>query len=84
MIGCSGDPSLTEARRFLRIPVAAPLDSALHLAAQLRQRVAILVADGFEAHVLYADVARVYGTAALISEIILVPMESPSPRDSPS
>lgn len=79
VIGCSGDPGLLEARRMLRIPVSAPLDSALHLAAQLHQRVAILVADGFEAHVLYRDLARYYGLDHLISEIITVPMRYPDP-----
>jgi allantoin racemase len=77
VIGCSGDPGLAEARRMLRIPVAAPLDSALHLAAQLGQRVAILVADGFSAHILYQDLARQYGLQHLISEIITVPMSYP-------
>jgi allantoin racemase len=79
VIGCSGDPGLAEARRMLRIPVAAPLDAALHLVAQLGQRVAILVADGFSAHVLYQDLARQYGLQHLISEIITVPMSYPDP-----
>jgi Asp/Glu/hydantoin racemase len=79
-IGCSGDPGLIDARRFLEIPVAAPLDSALHLAAQLHQRLAILVADGFEAHVLYRDLARYYGLSHLISEILTVPMAYPDPE----
>jgi allantoin racemase len=79
VIGCSGDPGLAEARRMLRIPVAAPLDAALHLAAQLGQRLAILVADGFRAHVLYQDLARQYGLQHLISEIITVPMSYPDP-----
>jgi Asp/Glu/hydantoin racemase len=79
VIGCSGDPGLLEARRMLRIPVAAPLDAALHLTAQLHQRVVILVADGFEAHVLYRDLARYYGLDHLISEIITVPMRYPDP-----
>lgn len=79
VIGCSGDPGLLEARRMMRIPVAAPLESALHLAALLHQRVAILVADGFEAHVLYRDLARYYGLDHLISEIITVPMSYPEP-----
>lgn len=77
VIGCSGDPGLLEARRMMRIPVTAPLESALHLAALLHQRVAILVADGFEAHVLYRDLARYYGLDHLISEIITVPMSYP-------
>jgi Asp/Glu/hydantoin racemase len=79
VIGCSGDPGLLEARRMMRIPVAAPLESALHLTALLHQRVAILVADGFEAHVLYRDLARYYGLDHLISEIITVPMSYPDP-----
>jgi allantoin racemase len=79
-IGCSGDPGLLDARRMLRIPVAGPLDSALHLAAQLHQRVAILVADGFEAHILYQDLARYYGLSHLISEILTVPMTYPDPE----
>jgi allantoin racemase len=79
VIGCSGDPGLFEARRMLRIPVTAPLEAALHLAATLHPRVAILVADGFEAHVLYQDLARHYGLAHLISEILTVPMEYPDP-----
>lgn len=80
VIGCSGDPGLLEARRMMNIPVAAPLESALHLTALLHQRVAILVADGFEAHVLYRDLARYYGLDHLISEIITVPMTYPDPR----
>ncbi len=77
VIGCSGDPGLFEARRMLQIPVAAPLESALLLGSQLGQRVAILVADGFSAHVLYQDLARRYGLAHVISEIITVPMGYP-------
>jgi allantoin racemase len=77
VIGCSGDPGLLEARRMLDIPVTAPLESALLLASQLGQRVAILVADGFEAHVLYEDLARIYGMRHVISEILTVPMGYP-------
>jgi Asp/Glu/hydantoin racemase len=77
VIGCSGDPGLFEARRMLRMPVTAPLESALHLAAVLHPRLAILVADGFEAHVLYEDLARNYGLNHLVSEILTVPMEYP-------
>jgi len=77
VIGCSGDPGLFEARRMLRIPVTAPLEAALHVAAVLHPRLAILVADGFEAHVLYRDLARHYGLDHLISEILTVPMEYP-------
>lgn len=77
IIGCSGDPGLFEARRMLRIPVTAPLEAALYLAATLHPRVAILVPDGFEAHVLYQDLARHYGLGHLISEILTVPMEYP-------
>lgn len=79
VIGCSGDPGLFEARRMLHIPVTAPLEAALHVAATLRPRVAILVADGWEAHVLYRDLARHYGLDHLISEILTVPMEYPDP-----
>lgn len=79
VIGCSGDPGLIEARRFLAMPVSAPLEAALHLSATLHQRVAILVADGFEAHVLYRDLARYYGLEHLIAEIITVPMDYPDP-----
>jgi allantoin racemase len=79
VIGCSGDPGLFEARRMLRMPVTAPLEAALHLAATLHPRVAILVADGFEAHVLYQDLARHYGLGHLISEILTVPMDYPDP-----
>jgi Asp/Glu/hydantoin racemase len=79
VIGCSGDPGLFEARRMLRMPVTAPLEAALHLAATLHPRVAILVADGWDAHVLYHDLARGYGLDHLISEILTVPMEYPDP-----
>ena len=79
VIGCSGDPGLFEARRMLHIPVTAPLEAALHVAATLHPRVAILVADGWEAHVLYRDLARIYGLDHLISEILTVPMEYPDP-----
>jgi allantoin racemase len=77
VIGCSGDPGLVEARRMLEMPVTAPLEAALHLASVLHQRVAILVADGFEAHVLYQDLARIYGLSHVISEILTVPMRYP-------
>jgi allantoin racemase len=80
VIGCSGDPGLFEARRMMRMPVTAPLEAALHLAATLHPRVAILVADGFEAHVLYRDLARHYGLDHLISEILTVPMHYPDPE----
>jgi allantoin racemase len=79
VIGCSGDPGLIDARRMLEIPVSAPLEAALHLGSQLHQRIAILVADGFSAHVLYEDLARYYGLSHLIGEIITVPMEYPDP-----
>jgi allantoin racemase len=77
VIGCSGDPGLFEARRMLTIPVTAPLEASLHLAATLRPRVAILVADGWDAHVLYRDLARFYGLEHHIAEILTVPMEYP-------
>ncbi|MBM3676422.1 MAG: hypothetical protein FJW96_00855 [Actinobacteria bacterium] len=77
VIGCSGDPGLFEARRFLKIPVTAPLEASLHVASLLHPRVAILVADGWEAHVLYQDLARNYGLERVISEILTVPMEYP-------
>ena len=80
VIGCSGDPGLFEARRFLRIPVTAPLEAALHVGATMHPRVAILVADGWEAHVLYRDLARHYGLEHVISEILTVPMEYPDPK----
>jgi allantoin racemase len=79
VIGCSGDPGLFEARRMLHIPVTAPLEAALHVAATLHPRVAILVAEGWEAHALYRDLARHYGLDHLISEILTVPMEYPDP-----
>jgi allantoin racemase len=79
VIGCSGDPGLFEARRMLKIPVTAPLEAALHVAATLHPRVAILVADGWEAHVLYRDLARHYGLDHHISEILTVPMQYPDP-----
>jgi len=80
VIGCSGDPVLFDARRVLKIPVTAPLESALHAAALLHPRVAILVADGFEAHVLYQDLARSYGLLDHITEILTVPMHYPDPE----
>jgi Asp/Glu/hydantoin racemase len=79
VIGCSGDPALFEARRMLSIPVTAPLEAALHLAAVLHPRVAILIPDGFSAHVLYRDLARHYGLEHLIAEIHTVPMDYPDP-----
>lgn len=80
VIGCSGDPGLLDARRALEIPVSAPLEAALHLVPLIGQRVVILVADGFKAHVLYQDLARYYGLDHLISEILTVPMEYPDPE----
>jgi allantoin racemase len=79
VIGCSGDPVLFDARRLLRIPVTAPLEAALHAASLIHPRVAILVADGFEAHILYQDLARSYGLLHMISEILTVPMQYPDP-----
>jgi allantoin racemase len=81
VIGCSGDPGLFEARRMLRIPVTAPLEASLHLAATLHPRVAILVPEGVEHRVLYEDLARHYGFAHVISEILSVPMDYPDPAD---
>jgi Asp/Glu/hydantoin racemase len=80
VIGCSGDPGLIEARRFLNMPVSAPLEAALHLGSMLHQRMAILVADGFEAHILYRDLARYYGLEHVIGEILTVPMAYPDPE----
>lgn len=81
VIGCSGDPGLLDARRFLDMPVTAPLEAALHLGASMHQRMAILVADGFEAHVLYQDLARYYGLSHVIAEILTVPMAYPNPDE---
>jgi allantoin racemase len=73
-IGCSGDPCLVEARRTVGIPVAGPLDAALHVAAQHGGRLAILVAEGFEAPALYREQARTYGLEHLIGEIAVIDM----------
>lgn len=81
VIGCSGDPGLIDSRRMMSIPVTAPLESALHLTALLGARVAILVAEGFRAHILYQDLARYYGLEHLISEIVTIPMSYPDPED---
>jgi len=80
VIGCSGDPGLIEARRMLRVPVTGPLEAALHLGALMHQRIAILIADGFEAHLLYEDLARYYGLSHVVSEQLIVPMDYPDPK----
>ncbi|MBI1880116.1 MAG: hypothetical protein HYR94_18165 [Chloroflexi bacterium] len=62
IIGCSADPGLDMAKRTVSIPVTAPLEAGLYLAALLRQRVAVLIPAGFDAaHILYEDLAHVYG-----------------------
>ena len=75
VIGCSGDPCLAEARREVTIPVAAPLDAALRVAAQLGGRLAILVADGFDAVPLYRELATGYGLDHLVLDVLTVNME---------
>lgn len=82
VIGCCDDPGLLDARRSLRMPVVGPLEAGLHLASVLHSRVALLVPDGFNSHILDADNARTYGFSHIISEIQIVPMNYPDEESS--
>jgi Asp/Glu/hydantoin racemase len=82
VIGCCDDPGLLDARRALDMPVVGPLEAGLHLASLLHSRVAILVPDGFNSHILDADNARIYGLSHIISEIQIIPMNYPDEESS--
>lgn len=78
IIGCSADPGLDMAKRTVRMPVTAPLEAGLYMAAMLRQRVAVLIPAGFDAaHVLYEDLAHAYGMERRIAWIGYVDVEYP-------
>jgi Asp/Glu/hydantoin racemase len=78
IIGCSADPGLDMAKRTVSIPVTAPLEAGLYLAALLRQRVAVLIPAGFDAaHILYEDLAYAYGMERRIAWIGYVDVEYP-------
>ncbi|NJN97449.1 MAG: hypothetical protein HC875_26885 [Anaerolineales bacterium] len=78
IIGCSADPGLDMAKRTVNIPVTAPLEAGLYLAALLRQRVAVLIPAGFDAaHILYEDLAYAYGMERRIAWIGYVDVEYP-------
>lgn len=78
IIGCSADPGLDMAKRMVNIPVTAPLEAGLYLAALLRQRVAVLIPSGFAAaHILYEDLAYAYGMERRIAWIGYVNVEYP-------
>lgn len=79
IIGCSADPGLDMAKRTVSIPVTAPLEAGLYLAALLRQRVAVLIPAGFDAaHTLYEDLAYAYGLDRRIAWIGYVDVDYPS------
>ena len=77
IIGCSADPGLVEAKRMVSIPVTAPLEANLHLAAMLRARVTILIPAGVEARTRYWDMARNHGLAHKIASIVSVDLHYP-------
>lgn len=78
IIGCSADPGLDMAKRTVSIPVTAPLEAGLYLAALLCQRVAVLIPAGFAAaHILYEDLAHAYGMERRIAWIGYVDVEYP-------
>jgi allantoin racemase len=78
IIGCSADPGLDMAKRMVNIPVTAPLEAGLYLAALLRQRVAVLIPAGFNAaHILYEDLAHAYGMERRIAWVGYVDVEYP-------
>jgi|GEM_PF-2587785 len=78
IIGCSADPGLDMAKRTVNIPVTAPLEAGLYMAAMLRQRVAVLIPAGFDdAHILYEDLAHTYGMERRIAWIGYVDVEYP-------
>jgi len=78
IVGCSADPGLDMAKRTVSMPVTAPLEAGLHLAAMLRQRVAVLIPAGFDAaHILYEDLAYTYGLERRIAWIGYVDVEYP-------
>lgn len=78
IIGCSADPGLDMAKRTVSIPVTAPLEAGLYLAALLRQRVAVLIPAGFNAaHILYEDLAYAYGMERRIAWVGYVDVEYP-------
>ena len=81
IIGCSADPGLMEAKRIVSIPVTAPLEANLHLAALLRARVTILIPAGVEARTRYWDMARNYGLAHKIASIVSVDLHYPPQED---
>jgi allantoin racemase len=80
IIGCSADPGLQEAKRMVSIPVTAPLEANLHLAAMLRARVTVLLPAGVEARTRYWDMARAYGMDHRIASIVSVDLHYP-PQD---
>lgn len=78
IIGCSADPGLDMAKRTVSIPVTAPLEAGLYLAAMLRQRVAVLIPAGFsQAHTLYQDLAHAYGQERRIAWMGYVDVDYP-------
>ncbi|MCL4295452.1 MAG: hypothetical protein KJ077_06980 [Anaerolineae bacterium] len=78
IIGCSADPGLDMAKRTVGIPVTAPLEAGLYLAALLRQRVAVLIPAGFDAaHILYEDLAHAYGMERRLAWVGYVDVEYP-------
>jgi allantoin racemase len=78
IIGCSADPGLDMAKRMVSMPVTAPLEAGLYLAALLRQRVAVLIPAGFDAaHILYEDLAHAYGMERRVAWTGYVDVEYP-------
>ena len=83
IIGCSADPGLTEARRMASIPVTAPLEANLHLAAMMgMKRVSILVPGTRDESILYTDLARSYALDHVIASITPVDLHYPNSQDS--
>lgn len=83
IIGCSADPGLVEARRMASIPVTAPLEANLHLAAMMgMKRVSILVPGTQDESILYNDLARSYGLEHVIASITPVDLDYPDSQDT--
>ena len=79
IIGCTADPGLFEAKRMVKIPVTAPLEANLHLAAIMATRVSIIVPAGVSARMRYYDLSRLYGLEHIISSIYSVDLGYPPP-----
>jgi len=68
IIGCFGDPGLRAARDLVKVPVTGPAQAALHLAAQMGERIGLLtVVDGV-IPVLH-ELVREYGLSEALASV---------------